>query len=98
MAIDLIERYRKEEEDSVFFYHKNVEVDFYVPDEALAVQASYSIDDPMTCEREVRALRKLAETFPVRRAVIVTYDEERTITGEGLEIEVLPVWKWLLRK
>lgn len=98
VAIDLIERYHKEEEDSVFFYNKNVEVDFYVPDEALAVQASYSIDDPMTCEREVRALRKLAETFPVRRAVIVTYDEERTITEEGLEVEVMPVWKWLLRQ
>lgn len=98
VAIDLVERYRKEEEDSIFFYNKNVEVDFYVPDEALAVQASYSIDDPMTCEREVRALRKLAEIFPVRRAVIVTYDEERTIAEEGLAIEAMPAWKWLLRQ
>ena len=34
VAINLIERYGKEE-DRVFFYHKGVEVDFYIPDEWL---------------------------------------------------------------
>ena len=97
-AIDLVERYRKREEESVYFYNKGGEVDFYVPHEGLAVQVSYSIDDPLTCEREMRALRKLSETFPVRKAVIVTYDEERTISEKSLEVEVWPIWKWLLRK
>ena len=97
-AIDLIERYRKEEEERVFFYNKGIEVDFYVPDDGLAVQVSYSIDNPVTLEREVRAMRKLAEAFPVRKAVIVTLDEERTVAEEGLQIEVWPIWKWLLRR
>lgn len=82
----------------MFFYNKGIEVDFYVPDDGLAVQVSYSIDNPVTLEREVRAMRKLAEAFPVRKAVIVTLDEERTVTEEGLQIEVWPIWKWLLRR
>lgn len=82
----------------MFFYNKGIEVDFYVPDDGLAVQVSYSIDNPVTLEREVRAIRKLAEAFPVRKAVIVTLDEERTVTEEGLQIEVWPIWKWLLRR
>lgn len=82
----------------MFFYNKGIEVDFYVPDDGLAVQVSYSIDNPVTLEREVRAIRKLAEAFPVRKAVIVTLDEERTVAEEGLQIEVWPIWKWLLRR
>ena len=77
----------------MFFYNKGIEVDFYVPDDGLAVQVSYSIDNPVTLEREVRAMRKLAEAFPVRKAVIVTLDEERTVAEEGLQIEVWPIWK-----
>ena len=82
----------------MFFYNKGIEVDFYVPDDGLAVQVSCSIDNPVTLEREVRAMRKLAEAFPVRKAVIVTLDEERTVAEEGLQIEVWPIWKWLLRR
>ena len=82
----------------MFFYNEGIEVDFYVPDDGLAVQSSYSIDNPVTLEREVRAMRKLAEAFPVRKAVIVTLDEERTVAEEGLQIEVWPIWKWLLRR
>ncbi len=82
----------------MFFYNKGIEVDFYVPDDGLAVQVSYSIDNPVTLEREVRAMRKLAEAFPVRKAVIVTLDEERIVAEEGLQIEVWPIWKWLLRR
>lgn len=82
----------------MFFYNKGIEVDFYVPDDGMAVQVSYSIDNPVTLEREVRAIQKLAEAFPVRKAVIETLDEERTVAEEGLQIEVWPIWKWLLRR
>ncbi len=81
----------------MFFYSKGVEVDFYIPDEGLAIQVSYSIDDPITREREVRALHKISNAFGVKKAFIITWDEERTIHEDKLEIEVMPVWKWLLR-
>lgn len=96
VAINLIERYGKEE-DRVFFYHKGVEVDFYIPDEEMAIQVSYSIDDPLTREREIRALCKMSEVFGIKKAFVITWDEERTVSADELDIEVVPVCKWLLR-
>lgn len=96
VAINLIERYRNGEEYSVFFYNKGIEVDFYIPDKEMAIQVSYSIDDPLTREREIKALRKISEAFPIRKAFIITRDEETVISENNLEVEVLPVWKWLL--
>lgn len=96
VAINLIERYRKGEEYGVFFYNKNIEVDFYIPDEEMAIQVSYSIDDPLTREREVKALRKMSEVYPINKAFIITRDEEQSLSDDNLEITVLPVWKWLI--
>lgn len=96
VAVNLIERYGKEE-DRVFFYNKGIEVDFYIPDEEMAIQVSYSIDDPITREREVRALYKMSEVFGLKKTFIITWDEERIISRNELNIEVVPVWKWLLR-
>jgi hypothetical protein len=86
--------------ERLYFYKKNVEVDFYIQDEAYAIQASYSIlgaDAGETYDREVNALKKLNAFSPLKRMVIVTNDEETTIhLGNGQLIEVLPAWKWLL--
>lgn len=97
VAIHLIEQYRRGEEDTVFFYNKGVEVDFYIPDEEMAIQVSYTIDDPLTQERGVKALRKMAEVYPIKHAFIITRDEEKMISFPEIDIEVVPVWKWLLR-
>ena len=82
--------------ERVFFYHANVEVDFYVPEEELAIQATYSISDPDTFSRETGALEKLPFVHPCRRRIIITYDEEKTLTDKYGTIEVIPCWKWLL--
>jgi len=74
-----------------------VEVDFFVPKEKLAVQASYSITDDITREREVRALVKLAKVADLDTLEIVTFNEESTIEEDGKVIRVVPVWKWLLQ-
>lgn len=95
-AIHLYKRYG----ERLYFYNKNVEVDFYIPDEACAIQAAYSImgeEQIETYEREVGALKKLNAFYPLTRMVIVTYDEETIIDiGSGQSIEVVPAWKWLL--
>lgn len=93
-AIHLHQQYDNEH---LFFYNKNVEVDFYLPEEHTAIQACYTINDMQTVEREVSALAKLHNYEPLKRAMIITRDEENTIqTGNGLAIEVKPIWKWLL--
>lgn len=84
------------ENERVFFYHHNYEVDFYVPDAELAIQVSYSLRDDETRKRETEALHKLPHHLPCSRRIILTYDEEETITDQHGIIEVAPVWKWLL--
>ena len=84
------------ENERVFFYHDNFEVDFYVPEAELAIQVSYSLHDKDTREREIEALQKLPRRLPCSRRIILTYDEEGTITDQHGTIEVAPVWKWLM--
>ncbi len=83
--------------ENLFFYHKNIEVDFYVPSENLAVQVSYSIADADTENREVAALIKLSEKFEIQKLLVITFNEERQITARDKIISVIPVWKWLLK-
>ncbi|MDR3188892.1 MAG: ATP-binding protein [Prevotellaceae bacterium] len=92
VAISLYRKYG----DEVYYYQKNVEVDFFVPQAQRAVQVAYSIADENTRRREVRALLKLAEAYPPLRLQIVTYDEEATLSENGVDIQAIPVWKWLL--
>jgi hypothetical protein len=85
------------DEDQLFYYNKNVEVDFYIPSEKTAIQACYNMSDINTAEREINALDKLNSFEPLQRAIIITRDDERMIhTNSGLTIEVKPIWKWLL--
>ena len=93
-AIHLHQQY---DEEQLFYYNKNIEVDFYLPEQHTAIQACYSMSDLQTAEREINALVKLHAFEPLQRAIIITKDEETTIQKEnGLIIEVKPIWKWLL--
>lgn len=97
VALSLFRKYGHDVDDErVYFYNSNVEVDFYVPGEQLAVQASYSLADETTRAREVDALGKLPNAYPCKRRVIITFDEEGTISDKHGTIEIVPCWKWLL--
>lgn len=84
------------ENERVFFYLDNYEIDFYIPEDELAIQVSFSLRDDDTRKRETEALQKLSKRMPCRRRIIITYDEEETITDNYGTIEVIPAWKWLL--
>lgn len=82
--------------DGVFYYRDGVEVDFYVPERKLAVQACVRLSDPETRERETSALVKLAKRCPLKERLIVTQDEETRLETPAGVIDVIPAWKWLL--
>jgi hypothetical protein len=94
VAMTLLRRYGRE--DAVFFYHHQIEVDFYVPEVEWAIQVSYSLRDGETLRRETTALQKLAKVMPCRRLTVVTRDEKRTLPSEAGEIEVLPIWEFVM--
>ena len=81
----------------VYFYNKNVEVDFYVPQHDWLIQVTYSIANDDTREREISSLLKVAKHLQSQRLTIITYNEEQTISlDNGSTIEIIPLWKWLL--
>lgn len=95
VAINLLRRYGRE--DSVYFYNKGIEVDFYIPEEEMAIQVCYQLhSSPETLERESKALLKLSKHLPCRRLIIITRDEEESLHLEGQEIELISLQRWLL--
>lgn len=96
-AITLYKKYNKDDDaPELYYYNRNIEVDFFVPIEALAIQAACSIQNEETRKREVNALVELNKLKPLKKACIITYDEEEQIECEHLVINVIPIWKWLL--
>lgn len=97
VALQLFRLYGHDmDNERVFFYQDSYEVDFYVPEDELAIQVSFSLRDEDTRKREADALQKLAKRLPCKRRLILTYDEETIINDQHGVIQVMPVWKWLL--
>lgn len=95
-AIVLYKRYNSDDDSPrLYYYNRNIEVDFYIPDEHIAIQASYDITDEATRKREVNALVQLNALEPLQQALIITYDQEDKIEKDGLTINVVPAWKWV---
>ena len=92
VAINLIRKYKNE----VYFYHNGVEVDFYLPEQKKLIQASYSLQDESTFQRETEALVKVSKRLEVNDLMIITKDEETVLEKDGKSIQVVPLWKWLL--
>lgn len=99
VAVTLFRKYGHDaDNERVFFYNANIEVDFYIPDGETAIQISFSMNrNPSTFEREVGALQKLPTVLPCKHRLIITYDdEERKIQDSFGEIHILSYWKWVL--
>lgn len=88
---------RKYGDGCYFFNTPKTEVDFFIPEESMAIQVSYSIADQDTCKRETTALLALADYQNVQHLMVVTKDEEETIEEKGKVISAIPLWKWLMR-
>lgn len=95
-AITLYHNSMLDENEKVYFYNKEVELDFYIPTKKKGIQVSYSINDPATLEREVKALTTFHRLYGLKEAEIITYSEERTIDTPDLTIRVLSLSQWLL--
>lgn len=93
VAVELIRRYGF---DNVYFFENNIEVDFYVPSEKLAIQVSMQVlGDVDTLKRETRAFVKLNDFIPNTKCLLITNSEETTLKCDDIEIDMIPAWKWL---
>jgi len=87
---------RKYKED-IFYFRDNYEIDFYIPSRGLVIQVSYSMDRPETMTREISSLSSSFKRLKLEKGLILTYTEEPKLDDGVKGIEIMPVWKWLLR-
>lgn len=85
--------------ENVMYYNDGrSEVDFYVPSADLAIQVCRELrKTASTFERETEALRRFAGFKLEARRLILTLSESERLTVRGVEIEVMPAWRWMLQ-
>lgn len=94
VAIHLFHRYG----EGLMFYSQNIEVDFFLWEQSIGIQASYTIaDDESTRSREINGLVALSRLVHLKEMIIVTYDESDEIQTEEGIIQVVPLWQCLLK-
>ena len=93
VAIYLYETYGED----LYYYNDNIEVDFCLFEHDKAIQVSYSIQDDKTFERETKALLAYSKRFDCKELFIITMDEEKEINLDGNIIQIIPLWKMLLK-
>ena len=65
VACKLIRKYRNTPEETlVYYYNKNVEIDFCIPSAKMAIQVSYGLGDDAAYRRETGALEKFLNVYP----------------------------------
>ena len=53
--------------------------------------------DADTFKRETDGLIKLSSVQQIKKMMVVTMEEESIVEKDGFHIELVPLWKWLLR-
>lgn len=75
------------------------EVDFLAEDLRGArelIQVCANLDDPLTRQRELRALEEGMTETACERATLVTLREEGSVAVAGRPVRIVPAWRWLL--
>ncbi len=83
----------------VYFHQGKKECDFIIREGikiTQAIQVSRTLLDEETKKRELEGLLDALTLYGLQAGVILTEDEEHVFELESRQINVLPVWKWLL--
>jgi uncharacterized protein len=84
---------------NIFYYSSNYECDFLIiKNEGVreAIQVCYDISDQDTKDREERGLLDACKKFKLKRGTIITHSEELRYKIDGINIEVIPAYKFVL--
>ena len=86
--------------DKIYYYQGNSECDFVLQrgDRVVQlIQVTWDMANENTRERELTGILEASLATGCNNLLIVTKEEETTITREGKQINVMPAWKWLLQ-
>ena len=85
----------------VTYYSNNFECDFLlIENERVceAIQVCFDINDTDTKKREEKSLIYVCKEFKLKRGLILTMDDEQKYILDGIDIEIMPAYKYILRK
>jgi predicted AAA+ superfamily ATPase len=97
-----IELRRRGYDVSYFRTRQGYEIDFIAINKKdkrrkpLIFQVSWSIKKEEVRERELRGIPETAAFLKTDHATVLTFDEEESIMSNGIRMDVLPVWKWMI--
>ena len=94
VAINLWNNYKG---NVYYLKSQSLDVDFFIEETGTAIQVAYSVTN-ISDDRETKSLVEAAKTLKeAKEFVIITYEEEKELNIDGVKIQVIPVWKWLLK-
>ena len=85
----------------ILYYSNNFECDFLlIENEKVceAIQVCFDINDIDTKNREEKGLINVCREFQLKRGLILTIYDEQKYTVDGITIEIMPVYKYILKK
>ncbi len=91
--VELIRRGFEPGENLFYVPGETWEVDFLAGDELM--QVSYELH-PLNKERELRALIMASKKTGIKKLTVLTFADGGNISVEGMEVKVLPLYRWLL--
>jgi len=85
----------------VVYYSNNFECDFLLMENEKvceAIQVCFDINDIDTKNREEKGLINVCREFQLKRGLILTIYDEQKYKVDGITIEIIPVYKYILKK
>ena len=89
----------KRKNKNIFYYKGKNECDFVIKEKnkiISAIQVSDHLDENNK-KREINGLLNAMNTFDLKKGIILTRDTENKFIIGTKEINVIPIWKWLLK-
>lgn len=74
------------------------EVDFYLPEKRQFIQVTQHLENPITREREIRALNDALQNVQVESALILSDANEDSFEIRGVPVEVRSTAEWFIRQ
>lgn len=98
--LELLRKIPKQREIHYWKNKEGFEVDFIIREGVRVkemIQVCYDLKDEKTRKRELRALVACAESFGLKKGVVITKDHDGKEKVDGVDVLYIPLWKWLLR-
>ena len=84
----------------IYYYKGNQEIDFcYINSnrQINLINVALQTEEQKTYEREINGLKEGMNYFKIKSALIITQNDEKEIKTDGKKIEIIPLWKWLVK-